>query len=77
VKPGLPTIYEWDWNPPHSAAQHTCLLVICDSPTDPIPATNKVFQMAALVANERHVGLKNLHVVAPPLADGTDSLVIQ
>src|SRR5262249_41351525 len=77
VKPGMPTIFEWDWNPPLSAAQHSCLLVICDSPTDPIPAANKVFQISTLVVSERHVGLKNLHVVDPPPADAADSLVIQ
>jgi hypothetical protein len=77
VKPGMPTICEWDWNPPLSAAEHSCMLVICDSPTDPIPAQNKVFQVPALVVNERHVGLKNLHVVNPPPADAADSLVIQ
>jgi photosystem II stability/assembly factor-like uncharacterized protein len=77
VKPGMPTIYEWDWNPPLSAAQHSCLLVICDSPTDPVPVASKVFQIPALVVNERHVGLKNLHVVDPPPADAADSLVIQ
>jgi photosystem II stability/assembly factor-like uncharacterized protein len=77
VNPGMPTIYEWDWNPPLSAAQHSCLLVICDSPADPIPAANKVFQVPALVPNERHAGLKNLHVVNPPPADSVDSLVIQ
>jgi hypothetical protein len=78
VKPGMPTMYEWDWNPPLSAAEHSCLLVICDCPTiDPITAANKMFQVPALVVNERHVGLKNLHVVNPPPAGGTDSLVIQ
>jgi hypothetical protein len=77
VKPGMPTIYEWDWDPPLFAAEHTCLLVVCDSPTDPILASNKVFQVQTLVVGERHVGLKNLHVINPPPADAADSLVIQ
>jgi photosystem II stability/assembly factor-like uncharacterized protein len=77
VKPGIPTIYEWDWNPPLSAPEHSCLLVICDSPTDPIPDASKVFQVPALVVDERRIGLQNLHVVNPPPPDAADSLVIQ
>jgi hypothetical protein len=77
VKSGIPTVYEWDWIPPMSIAEHSCLLVVCDSPADPIPAASKVFQIGTLVTSERHVGLKNLHVVNPPPADGADFLVIQ
>jgi hypothetical protein len=64
----IPTIVEWDWSTPASAADHTCLLVVVDSAADPIPAANKVFDVAALVPNEKHAGLKNLHVVNPPPA---------
>jgi hypothetical protein len=77
VKPGLPTVFEWDWVPPMSAAEHSCLLVVCDSPSDPIPAASKVFSIGALVPLERRVGLKNLHVVNPPPADGGDTIVVQ
>jgi photosystem II stability/assembly factor-like uncharacterized protein len=76
VAAGIPTIFEWDWAPPTTAAQHSCLLVVADSPADPIPAANKVFDIATLVTTERHVGLKNLHVVDPPPADGGDALII-
>jgi photosystem II stability/assembly factor-like uncharacterized protein len=76
VKPGLPSILEWDWVPPMATAQHSCLLVVCDSAADPIPAANKVFNIGSLVTGERRVGLKNLHVVDPPPAD-TDALVLQ
>lgn len=65
VKPGEPTIFSWNWTPPSTAAQHSCLLVVCDSAADPIPTSNKVFDIGTLVNTERHVGLKNLHVVDP------------
>jgi hypothetical protein len=43
--------------------------VVVDSPADPIPAANKVFDVGVLVSREKHVGLKNLHIVnAPPAA---------
>jgi hypothetical protein len=61
-----PTILEWDWATPATAAQHTCLLVVMDSPSDPIPAGNKSLNIGVLVPNEKRVGLKNLHVVDPP-----------
>jgi hypothetical protein len=77
VKPGLPSILEWDWAPPVATAQHSCVLVVCDSTADSIPAANKVFNIATLVTSERHVGLKNLHVVDPPPADGGDTLIVQ
>jgi hypothetical protein len=39
-----------------------------DSAADSIPAANKVFDVAALVPNEKRAGLKNLHIVDPPPA---------
>jgi photosystem II stability/assembly factor-like uncharacterized protein len=65
----IPSILEWEWSTPAGAADHTCLLVVVDSPADPIPAANKVFDVGLLVSNEKRVGLKNLHIVnAPPSA---------
>jgi hypothetical protein len=63
VSPTRPEILEWDWVPPATAAQHSCLLVVMDCPDDPIPVANKVFNIAALVTNEKRVGLRNLHVI--------------
>ena len=63
VSPTEPTVLEWDWNTPVTAADHSCLLIVVDSAEDPIPAANKVFDIGALVTNEKRVGLKNLHVV--------------
>src|SRR5262249_40744959 len=43
---------------------HSCMLVVIDSPSDPIPASTKaIFDIAQLVTTEKRAGLKNLHVV--------------
>jgi hypothetical protein len=63
LEPLRPTVLEWTWTPPASADAHTCMLVVIDSPDDPIPAAAKVFNIGQLVTSEKHVGLKNLHVV--------------
>ena len=39
------------------------MLVVLDSPSDPIPAASKVLSVGQLVTNEKHAGLKNLHLV--------------
>ena len=63
LEPCKPVILEWDWNPPSSADTHSCMLVVMDSPDDPIPSANKIFNIGQLVKNEKRVALKNLHVV--------------
>jgi len=63
LSPTEPTILQWDWSTPSTAADHTCLLVVMDCPSDPIPAANKIFDVNNLVRAEKRVGLKNLHVV--------------
>jgi hypothetical protein len=54
---------EWDWTPPLGADAHTCMLLVVDSPSDPIPSSAKVFDIAQLITDEKHIGLKNLHIV--------------
>ena len=49
VRNTVPTILEFDFNPPATQAQHTCMLVVMDSSDDPIPAANKVFDIGQLV----------------------------
>ena len=66
LSPTQPAVLGWDWSTPMSAADHTCLLVICDCPDDPIPAASRGFDVATLVRGERHAGLKNVHVVSTP-----------
>lgn len=73
LSPTEPVVLEWDWATPSTAADHTCLLVVMDSPSNPIPAGNKVFDVGVLVPNEKHAGLKNLHIV--DAAPGTSPTV--
>jgi photosystem II stability/assembly factor-like uncharacterized protein len=68
LSPTEPTVLEWDFPLPVTAATHSCLLAVMDCPADPIPAGTKVFNVDALVRNEKRVGLKNLHVVNIPPA---------
>jgi photosystem II stability/assembly factor-like uncharacterized protein len=63
ISPTRPEILEWDWVPPASAAQHSCLLIVVDCPSDPIPSANKVFDIGQLITIEKRVGLKNLHLI--------------
>jgi photosystem II stability/assembly factor-like uncharacterized protein len=67
-KPGIPVVLEWDWTPPATAAEHSSLLVVMDSASDPIPAANKLFDVATLVAAEKRVGWKSVQVVDVPTA---------
>jgi len=68
LSPTEPTVLEWDFPLPATAATHSCLLAVMDCPADPIPAGNKIFNVDTLVRNEKRVGLKNLHVVNIPPA---------
>ncbi len=63
LAPLRPTVLEWTWTPPPGSDAHTCLLVVVDSQSDPIPAAAKVLDVAQLVTGEKRVGLKNLHLV--------------
>ncbi|HEY3177737.1 MAG TPA: hypothetical protein VGL25_02520 [Casimicrobiaceae bacterium] len=66
LSPTEPSILEWDWTTPSTAADHTCLLAVIDCAADPIPAAAKIFDVGQLVRDEKRVGLKNLHIVDPP-----------
>lgn len=68
LSPTEPTVLEWDFPLPTSAATHSCLLAVMDCPADPIPPANKIFNVDNLVCNEKRVALKNLHVVNIPPA---------
>lgn len=64
LEPLRPAVLQWDWTPPASADAHSCMLVVIDSLSDPIPASTKtIFNIGELVTTEKHIGLKNLHVV--------------
>ncbi|MFI5178051.1 MAG: hypothetical protein ACHQO8_05795 [Vicinamibacterales bacterium] len=75
LSPVEPAILEWDWATPTSAADHSCLLVVMDSPANPIPAASKVFDVGTLVPNEKRVGLKNLHIVDAPPGAGMSTIL--
>jgi photosystem II stability/assembly factor-like uncharacterized protein len=67
IAPSREVVLEWNWTPPATAAEHSCMLVVVDSSSDPIPTANRVLDVGTLVSRERRVGLRNLHVVnAPP-----------
>jgi len=63
LSPTEPVILEWGWNTPVTPTDHFCYLVVMDCPSDPIPEANKVLQVATLIVNEKHAGLKNVHLV--------------
>jgi hypothetical protein len=64
LEPLRPIVTQWDWTPPFNADDHTCMLVVIDSPSDPMPAVTKsVFDIGQLVTTEKRAGLKNLHLV--------------
>jgi hypothetical protein len=64
LEPLRPAVLQWDWTPDASADAHSCMLVVIDSPSDPIPASTKaIFNIAQLVTIEKRAGLKNLHLV--------------
>jgi hypothetical protein len=64
----LPSILEWDFTLPVTAANHSCLLVIMDSPADPITAASRIFNVDTLINIEKRVALKNLAVVDAAMA---------
>ena len=63
LSPTEPTILSWNWNTPPTAATHSCLLMLMDSPDDPIPGASKITDVGSLIGAEKRFGLKNLHVV--------------
>jgi len=64
LEPLRPEVLQWNWTPPASADTHSCMLVVVDSPSDPIPASTKaIFDIGQLVTTEKRAGLKNLHLV--------------
>lgn len=63
LEPTRPVTLFWNWTPPATAATHSCILAVIDSLDDPIPAANKSLSVNWLIGNEKHIALKNLHVV--------------
>jgi hypothetical protein len=66
LAPNTPVVLRWDWNVPATAATHTCMLAIVSSDEDPVVRSDAVLtdrQLWNLVPNDKHVGLRNLHVI--------------
>jgi hypothetical protein len=59
-----PTILAWEWTVPTNVTDTLGLMVVLDSPADPIPGANKIFNISELVRNEKHIGLRDLSVVS-------------
>jgi hypothetical protein len=69
LPPHTPKVLRWDWNVPPSAAAHTCMLAVVTSAEDPVVRSDAVLadrQLWVLVPNDKHVGLRNLHVITGP-----------
>ena len=71
VNPDVPEVVGFNWSVPMGQAQHSCMLVISESVSDPldpnIRSTNER-RLWELVPNHRQISLRNLHVVnAPPM----------
>jgi hypothetical protein len=64
--PNTPKVLRWDWTVPPSAAAHTCMLAVVSSDEDPVVRSDAIMadrQLGNLVPNDKHVGLRNLHVI--------------
>jgi hypothetical protein len=61
LRPEHPTVLEWDWTPPMSAAAHSCLLVVTSCTEDSPDVKSLILDQ--VVTQNRQVGLKNLHVI--------------
>jgi hypothetical protein len=53
-----PTILEWDWIVPVDISDQVWILVVIESPEDPIPQSNQIFDLENLVRNEKHIGAR-------------------
>jgi hypothetical protein len=59
-----PTILVWQWHVPSNiVSKQIGILVVVESPEDPIPPNNKkVFDVQELVTNDRRVGLRTVNI---------------
>jgi hypothetical protein len=66
VNPALPEVAAFDWQVPTTLADHSCMLVVMDSPDDPLEAvlrTTNETRPWVFVPNSRHIAQRNLHVI--------------
>jgi len=63
LPPLRPAVLEWDWTPPISADTNSCLLLVIDSGSDPLPASSRsIFDVERLVRAEKRAGLKRVQL---------------
>jgi len=58
-----PTVLAWQWVVPKEINHKAGILVIVDSPEDPIQSKQKVLDVEQLIMTERHVGLKTISII--------------
>ncbi|MEU9477774.1 hypothetical protein [Streptomyces sp. NPDC048191] len=63
LHPNRPVVLTWDYLLPAGTATHSCCLVVASCSDDPF--TSSVVDIPTLVTSNKHVSLKNLHVIDP------------
>jgi hypothetical protein len=66
INPDVPEVVKFDWSVPVGQAEHSCILIISETASDPLdPAIRSTNQLALsqLVPNNRQISLRNLHVI--------------
>jgi hypothetical protein len=58
-----PTVLAWQWVVPKEINHKAGILVVVESPEDPINPNNKILKINDLVRVERHVGLKTINIL--------------
>lgn len=70
IAPEMPEVAKFDWAVPADAPEKACFLTIVESADDPLPAairSNNVISLFSLVPQNRHMTVRNLHFVDPPM----------
>jgi hypothetical protein len=71
--PHTPKVLLWNWNVPPAAADHTCMFVVVSSDEDPVIHSDGIpndHLLWMLVPNDKHITLRNLHVITVPAPPG-------
>jgi hypothetical protein len=71
--PHTPKVLMWNWNVPPAAADHTCMFVVISSDEDPVIHSDgnpNDHLLWMLVPNDKHITLRNLHVITVPAPPG-------
>lgn len=67
VTPAVPEVAWFPWHIPETAAEHSCMLTIIDSPQDEIPTNiRQMNRVENMVPNSPLIAQRNLHIISPP-----------